>query len=41
MRQALEYIPEPLLWGLAVQTVMLVLTLLAYGFVALAMWTDD
>jgi hypothetical protein len=40
MRHALEYIPEPLLWGLAVQSLFLLLTLLACGFVWLAMDTD-
>lgn len=39
--RAVDALPEPLLVGLVLQTLLLVLTLLAYAFVALAMWTDD
>jgi len=40
MRTMLQYIPEPLLWGLAVQGLLLVLLALACAFVWLAMDTD-
>lgn len=40
MRSALQYVPEPLLVGLAVQGLLLVLCGLACAFVWLAMNTD-
>lgn len=40
MIRLLEHAPEPLLWAMAGQTLLLVLTVLALGFVWLAMPTD-
>lgn len=40
MRQALEYVPHPLLWSMAATGLCLVLTALACAFVWFAMDTD-
>lgn len=40
MRTLLQYIPEPLLWTMAVQGLLLVLLSLACAFVWFAMDTD-
>ncbi len=41
MTPVTDRIPEPLLWSLAATGLCLVLTLLAFGFVWLAMWPSE